>query len=89
MSYRTEGGIATYEGDFKDGLKWGKGTMVSSDGQYNGEWGLDDKNGRGTMKYSNGDRYEGTWKNGVRSGEGTYFYYNGDRYVGRWVDDRK
>lgn len=32
MSYRTEGGIATYEGEFKDGLKWGKGTMVSSDG---------------------------------------------------------
>lgn len=50
---------------------------------------MDDKNGKGIMKYTNGDKYEGSWRNGMRNGEGTYLYYNGDKYFGAWVEDRK
>lgn len=50
---------------------------------------MDDKNGRGTMKFANGDLFEGTFKNGMREGEGYYQYYNGDKYVGYWHMDKK
>ena len=40
--------------------------------------------GKGIMKYVNGDVYEGIWMNGERFYQGTCKYANGDVYEGRW-----
>lgn len=39
-------------------------------------------NGKGTYKYTNGDKYDGQWKEGKMHGKGLYEFANGDRYQG-------
>lgn len=71
-------------------------------GTYNGEYidrdGKQIRNGKGTMKYNNGDVYEGEWVNNEkhRKGKMTYLnknssskYKNGDVYEGEWLHDNK
>ena len=41
-------------------------------------------NGKGTLKYANGDVYEGDFDEGVEHGKGTLKYANGDVYEGDW-----
>ena len=51
---------------------------------YEGEFTLNNFNGKGTYYYPNGDKYEGHFSNGLRHGSGVYHYANGDRYTGTW-----
>lgn len=37
-----------------------------------GRWENDDRNGKGTYHYINGDTYEGDWKDNKRHGKGIY-----------------
>ena len=57
---------------------------------YNGDWVDGDRNGWGTMQYTNGF-YEGEWKNNNREGKGkmtwTQHPNKGDVYDGEWKDD--
>lgn len=61
---------SVYTGAFQDNRKHGQGSMISPEGSYSGNWINDEKNGRGTMRYSNEDRYEGEWKKGMKDGFG-------------------
>lgn len=45
--------------------------------------------GKGTMKYDNGDVYEGEWVDGMREGKGCMKYNNGDMYDGEWKTDMR
>jgi hypothetical protein len=49
----------------------------------------DNKHGKGTLTYSNGDKYEGMFENGKRHGKGTYTFKNGGRRDGIYNNDRR
>lgn len=51
-----------YEGQWKNGLRHGNGTLKYKNGAYyQGEWQNGMKNGKGTMVYASGNFYEGEW----------------------------
>lgn len=82
-------GSATYEGETKNGMKHGLGTLTWDDGdQYIGEFENDEKV-RGTFSWKGGDQYTGEWKNSLMHGRGTYTYRNGRKYDGEWVGGYK
>ena len=45
------------------------------------------KEGKGIMKYNNGDLYEGEWKNDKKEGNGIMKFENGNIYEGEWKND--
>ena len=45
---------------------------------------MDNREGRGTLRYANGDVYEGEYKEGKKEGRGTMRYANGSVYEGEW-----
>lgn len=62
-----------YEGDFKDGIRHGRGIMTWKDGaKYDGEWKDGMRHGKGIMTWKTGEKYEGEFKNDERTGYGTY-----------------
>ena len=77
-----------YVGEFKNGLRDGKGVFYRNDGgRYEGEYKNDVKNGKGITYYSNGGRYEGDYKNDVKDGKGIFYFADGARYEGDWKND--
>jgi hypothetical protein len=82
------------ETEAKPILKYG--TINDSDGEYKGQYFTTHicpndkliktivKQGKGTMKYKNGDFYEGDWKDDRRDGKGMMKYANGNVYHGKW-----
>eukprot|EP01103_Thecamoeba_quadrilineata_P020360 TRINITY_DN8694_c0_g1_i1.p1 TRINITY_DN8694_c0_g1~~TRINITY_DN8694_c0_g1_i1.p1 ORF type:complete len:285 (+),score=40.50 TRINITY_DN8694_c0_g1_i1:51-905(+) len=77
-------GSATYEGETKNGMKHGHGTLTWDDGdKYVGEFANDEKT-NGTFLWKGGDQYDGEWKNSLMHGKGTYTYRNGRVYEGEW-----
>ncbi|GAX19611.1 hypothetical protein FisN_19Hh191 [Fistulifera solaris] len=83
-----------YEGNIKNNLRNGKGTMVfaahpgdKSTGKYDGYWKSDMMHGKGSRKYTNGDKYEGEFFLGKRQGEGRFTYANGDVFWGCFEDN--
>ena len=89
---KNERGVITgtnfrYEGEIRDGLRWGTGTMVLDSGdKYVGDWKTGMKDGFGIYYYANGDRYEGQWQNDRMNGQGVYYYKSGSRYEGAFKD---
>lgn len=78
-------GCATYEGETKNGMKHGMGTLTWDDGdQYVGEFKNDEKT-NGTFRWRGGDTYTGEWKQSLMHGRGTYTYKNRRTYEGEWV----
>ena len=55
---------------------------------YEGTLQENERNGKGTMKYANGDVYDGLWFENKRNGKGTMTYVNGDVYEGLWQADK-
>ena len=47
------------------------------------------REGRGIIRWDNGDIYNGDWKNDKKEGKGIYCYNNGQRYEGDWIEDKK
>lgn len=90
-----------YEGEWKDGLRCGKGYYFSKqdNAKYEGEYKDDLKNGHGKYTYANGDIYEGSWENSLRHGKGVYKYRDAEAagnedpgagtYEGDWVNGVK
>lgn len=72
------GGI--YEGDFKNGMKHGKGTMSSSDGliDYEGDFHENTITGAGTIYETGGKKYVGEVKMGIREGYAQVYDQDGD-----------
>ena len=53
----------SYNGNWKEGRRSGKGTLeVPTVGKYVGDWNDGRMEGNGTFSWSNGDKYEGEWK---------------------------
>ena len=54
-----------YEGEFKDGLLNGQGTLTFPDGlKYEGEFKDGEEHGQGTVTLPDGTKYEGEFKDG-------------------------
>lgn len=72
-----------YEGDFKNGLRHGKGTMVELNGKrkYEGTWVLSQKEGKGVEMFSNGDKYTGDFSGDRFHGQGELIT-KGGHYTG-------
>ncbi len=78
-----------YQGEFKDGLKHGTGTLVWTNGdRYEGEFAQDKPDGRGKWQFANRDSYEGEVRAGLITGRGAYITSGGDRIEGSFVDSR-
>ena len=76
-----------YEGEYKDGLRDGQGTLTYADGRmYVGEFKDGLKHGQGTYTWANGDQYVGEFKDDIIYGQGTYTWANGAQYVGEFKD---
>ncbi len=73
-SYTTE------DGAFVDG----GGKIISKEGDvYTGGWYAGEKNGYGTMEYSDGRKFEGTWLDDCKD-DGEMIFPDGAKYKGRF-----
>ncbi len=78
-----------YVGQWKDGLRDGKGTFwYFEDGQfylrYEGDFSKSKFSGYGTCTWADGDVYTGQWKDDAMDGKGTYVFADGRRYEGQF-----
>jgi len=80
-----------YEGQWGMGHRSGEGTLWVPVGKakklrklYVGGWKADQRHGRGTCFFRNGEFFQGSWDHGKMHGEGTLRYANGDLYIGEW-----
>ena len=79
FTYR--GGCDTYEGQIKDGMKWGYGKYIHTRGEiHEGEYVKKIKHGKGKLIKVSGDSYDGQWKDNLADGYGKYIHKNGDIY---------
>ena len=81
---------ATYDGDWRIGVRNGLGVMRFSGGDtYEGEWRDDKMNGRGIRRYLTGRTYEGEWRDDKLNGFGLMRWSDGRSYNGEWKDGKK
>jgi hypothetical protein len=77
---------ASYNGNYKDDKKSGKGKLVWKDGsKYEGDFENGLRNGFGVYTYSkedDRDYYEGHWKDDKKSGKGKFVWKNGTKQEG-------
>ena len=74
-----------YDGVMINGVFSGKVLIHYDYGVYDGEWRDGDKNGTGTMTWTDGDCYVGQFLEGTMHGKGKFTWSNGDVYEGDWV----
>ena len=85
-TYKCSG--ATYEGEWLQGFRHGKGVMKWLDGaKYDGEWIMGRAGGKGRFTHTKGEIYDGVWVNDKAHGKGVYVHSNGARYEGYWRQD--
>ena len=78
-----------YDGEVRDKLRHGKGTLTMSDGcYYNGEWSNDALNGQGTFLWPDDKCYKGSFVNNIRSGYGELILGDGASYKGGWENNK-
>jgi len=78
----------SYEGDFVDGYREGKGIFKWADGdKYEGDWVRGAHHGKGTFYWKDGDKYEGDWVDNSRTGSGVFSWADGDKYEGDFVNN--
>jgi hypothetical protein len=80
--------VDVYEGDWKNGLRQGKGKLIFNTGKtYEGDFILDKMEGRGILKGA-AFIYEGEFANDKMDGKGKYIItageHKGDSYDGEW-----
>ena len=80
-----------YQSQYKKDISLNYGNIVYSNGdEYIGKWNNNlEKEGKGIIKYKNGDYFEGTFVNDKREGYGKLIYKNGDKYEGLFKNDYK
>lgn len=79
-----------YEGDWRDGLAEGVGTLYRANGDvHKGEFIEGRATGFGTYTLANGDIYETFWKNDKQVGPGRAKLSDGSTYVGGFKDGMK
>jgi hypothetical protein len=78
-----------YDGEKRDGLKHGKGSLFYKSGdRYEGEWKDDMHCGRGKYTRADGAVYEGAWLNNKRCGQGKLRLARGNIYEGEFLNDK-
>lgn len=82
------GVVGTYVGSLLDGEADGVGTWTTEDEVYDGEWKKNERTGRGSVKYANGNEYYGGWKDGKMHGKGRCTWASGHVYTGEYIDDK-
>jgi len=81
---------AVYYGQWKDGLKHGKGKQIWNDGSaYEGYWARGMANGQGRLIHVDGDVYQGEWCDDRAHGTGQYTHLDGASYSGGWFEDKQ
>jgi len=81
---------ASYEGDYKHGLKHGMGRFAWTSGAaYEGDFVEDRLEGSGCFRWACGSTYEGTWKEGKMDGSGLFTWPDGRSYEGGYRNDFK
>lgn len=100
----TDGTPRYYEGEYVDGVRYGKGVHVFTRApageedetpaakrqtRYVGDWKDGNMHGIGQITYPSGDVYYGTWRNNLKHGRGSYSYKNGDVYSGDFAQNDK
>lgn len=84
----------TYEGEFVEGRRHGRGEWVRHGARYCGDFYEGDAHGRGTYTSADGAVYEGEWRHNRRHGVGRDHYPPKDgvarlRYEGEWHADER
>lgn len=80
---------STYEGEFKNGIREGRGTFTHKDGSVKtGPFVNGQLTGKGITYSDDGQRYEGDFINYRMHGNGTFYYANGSKFEGFFVSDR-
>ena len=78
-----------YEGEFKDGLKYGQGREETKEDVYVGNFENDKKNKKGKLVYKKiNDSYEGDFLDNNITGKGEYKWENDDIYIGDFIDEK-
>ena len=81
---------AIYYGQWKKGLRHGKGRQQWKDGSiYEGYWKNNMASGLGRLIHADGDVYEGDWMDDKAHGRGTYTHLDGAMYDGDWYEDKQ
>ena len=75
---RSESSGASYEGQWLNNMRHGKGTMRFNDDVYVGDWQQDKRHGNGTQIREGGIECEGQWQNDNLHGEAICHFPNGD-----------
>ena len=57
--------------------------------QYKGSWKNGRFNGRGNLKYKNGNSFTGFFKDGAKHGYGSLISVNGYEYHGNWINGKQ
>jgi hypothetical protein len=80
----------TYEGDFTNGERNGKGIQIlrKEDYKYIGEWKNGIKTGLGNEYLPDKSHYEGYFVDGKKNGTGKLILSNGSVYVGEFKSDK-
>ena len=75
----------TYQGEFLDDLRHGRGTCTYADGAvYTGEWRVGAPHGTGRFVYASGDVFEGELNNRRRERGKLRWAESGNEYDGEW-----
>ena len=88
-------GTAEYQGEFRKGLKEGRGVKTWPWGdRYDGGFANDRRNGNGMYVWGagspwSGERFVGDYVADQREARGIYYWPNGDRFEGVWKEDRR
>ena len=88
-------GTAEYQGEFRKGVKHGKGVKTWAWGdRYEGGFLDDRRHGKGMYVWGAGspwagERFVGDYAADQRESWGTYYWPNGDRFEGVWKEDRR
>ena len=78
-----------YKGTFFENSFHGFGTLITSKGQYEGEFLRGMKNGYGTFVWKNQAKFEGRYHNDKKNGQGRMYNPRGQLVIaGKWIDDR-
>jgi hypothetical protein len=82
-----DGGV--YYGELKNGVKEGRGKLVTPGGDlFEGEWRNNSLHGRARSTWANGDVYVGFFDNNYKSGVGEFIWSNGNHYLGEWRENQ-
>lgn len=76
---------ALYRGEWRNGIKHGKGWIRFNDGSlYEGDWLEGKRTGKGVLRWSKKEIYSGGFRDNELDGQGEYTYASGNQYSGGW-----